>query len=124
MLFTGIEFLFLFLPLVLAGYCLLPFRWNLKNYWLLAASLGFYAWGEPSFVFVMLASVAGSFRGDGVARRRRLYAADLLRLQRLLRHGDRTRVQRDIYVTPMPKGLVSTRLCICQWGIEKIPYSI
>ena len=31
MLFTSIEFLFLFLPLVLVGYYILPFRWNLKN---------------------------------------------------------------------------------------------
>lgn len=57
MLFTSIEFLFLFLPLVLAGYYLLPFRWNLKNYWLLAASVLFYAWGEPRFVFAMLGDV-------------------------------------------------------------------
>ena len=61
MLFTSIEFVFLFLPLTLAGYYLLPFRWNLKNYWLLAASLGFYAWGEPNFVFVMLASIAFNY---------------------------------------------------------------
>lgn len=57
MLFTSVEFVFLFLPIVLAGYYLLPFRWNLKNYWLLVSSLGFYAWGEPRFVFVMLASI-------------------------------------------------------------------
>ena len=61
MLFTSIEFLFLFLPLVLVGYYLLPFRWNLKNYWLLAASLGFYAWGEPKFVFAMLASIVFNY---------------------------------------------------------------
>ena len=61
MLFTSIEFLFLFLPLVLLGYYALPFRWNLKNYWLLAASLGFYAWGEPKFVFAMLASIAFNY---------------------------------------------------------------
>ena len=61
MLFTSIEFLFLFLPLVLAGYYVLPFRWNLKNYWLLVASLAFYAWGEPKFVFAMLASIAFNY---------------------------------------------------------------
>ena len=61
MLFTSLEFLFLFLPLTLAVYYLLPFRWNLKNYWLLAASLGFYAWGEPRFVFAMLASIAFNY---------------------------------------------------------------
>lgn len=61
MLFTSIEFLFLFLPLTLAVYYLLPFRWNLKNYWLLVGSLGFYAWGEPRFVFAMLASIAFNY---------------------------------------------------------------
>ena len=61
MLFTSIEFLFLFLPLTLAGYFLLPFRWDLKNLWLLAASLVFYAWGEPTFVFVMLGSIAFNY---------------------------------------------------------------
>ena len=61
MLFTSIEFLFLFLPVVLAVYYVLPFRWGLKNLWLLAASLGFYAWGEPRFVFVMVASIAFNY---------------------------------------------------------------
>ena len=57
MLFTSLEFLFLFLPLVLAVHCLLPMRFGLRNLWLLAASLLFYAWGEPTFVLVMLASI-------------------------------------------------------------------
>lgn len=61
MLFTSIEFLFLFLPFTLATYYVLPFRWNLKNYWLLAASLAFYAWGEPRFVFAMVASIAFNY---------------------------------------------------------------
>ena len=61
MLFTSLEFLFLFLPLCLAVYYVLPFRFGLRNYWLLAASLAFYAWGEPWFVFVMLASVAFNY---------------------------------------------------------------
>ena len=61
MLFTSLEFVFLFLPLTLAVYYLLPFRWNLKNYWLLATSLGFYAWGEPRFVFALLAPIAFNY---------------------------------------------------------------
>lgn len=61
MLFTSIEFLFFFLPVTMAGYFLLPFRWGLKNYWLLAASLVFYAWGEPTFVFVMLGSIVFNY---------------------------------------------------------------
>lgn len=61
MLFTSLEFLLLFLPLCLAAYYILPSRFGLRNYWLLAASLAFYAWGEPWFVFVMLGSIAFNY---------------------------------------------------------------
>ncbi|MDD6035359.1 MAG: MBOAT family protein [Lachnospiraceae bacterium] len=55
MLFTSMEFLFLFFPIVLVGYYLFPHR--LRNYLLLVSSLFFYAWGEPKFVFIMLGSI-------------------------------------------------------------------
>ena len=55
MVFSSTIFLFAFLPLTLAGYYLLNTK--LKNYFLLAASLLFYAWGEPKFVFVMIGSI-------------------------------------------------------------------
>ena len=45
MLFSSIEFLYYFLPVVLIGYFLLPKQ--LRNGWLLLVSLVFYAWGEP-----------------------------------------------------------------------------
>ena len=61
MLFSSVEFLFLFLPICLVGYYLLPNRWGLRNYWLLLASIGFYAWGEPKFVLVMLLSIAFNY---------------------------------------------------------------
>ena len=54
MVFSSPIFLFLFLPLVLA-YFLVP-GLKLRNYWLLAFSILFYAWGEVVFVFLMLAS--------------------------------------------------------------------
>lgn len=57
MLFTSFEFILYFLPIVVAGYFALPFRWQLKNLWLLAASLFFYAWGEPWFVLAMVGSI-------------------------------------------------------------------
>lgn len=59
MLFTSLEFLFLFLPVVLGVYFCLNDR--LKNVWLLMASLFFYAWGEPKFVVVMVASIAFNY---------------------------------------------------------------
>ena len=61
MLFTSLEFLFLFLPLALGVHYLLPMRLGLRNAWLLLASLAFYAWGEPTFVLAMLASIAFNY---------------------------------------------------------------
>jgi D-alanyl-lipoteichoic acid acyltransferase DltB (MBOAT superfamily) len=59
MVFSSTVFLLLFLPLVLIGYYN-PF-WKsrkFKNIFLLLVSLIFYGWGEPVFVFVMVASIA------------------------------------------------------------------
>jgi len=54
--FSSITFLFVFLPLFLAGYFLIAPRF--RNVFLLLASLIFYWWGEPKFVLVMLGSIA------------------------------------------------------------------
>ena len=55
MVFSSPIFLFLFLPVVLTIYALLPGT-KAKNLWLLLTSLVFYAWGEVVFVFLMLGS--------------------------------------------------------------------
>ena len=55
MLFTSLEFLLFFFPTVFIVNFLLPHR--AKNIFLTLASLFFYAWGEPRFLFVMLASI-------------------------------------------------------------------
>ena len=55
MLFTSMEFLFGFLPIVFFIYFILPKK--ARNYWLLAASLFFYGWGEPDFVIIMVISI-------------------------------------------------------------------
>ena len=55
MVFSTIIFLCVFLPITIIGYYLVPSR--LKNYFLLFASLFFYAWGEPKFVWVMIGSI-------------------------------------------------------------------
>ena len=61
MVFSSSVFLFVFLPCVLAGYYLLA-RWRkLSNLFLTLASLAFYAWGEPKFVLVMIASITVSW---------------------------------------------------------------
>ncbi|MBQ3529970.1 MAG: MBOAT family protein [Oscillospiraceae bacterium] len=64
MLFSSIPFLYYFLPLVILCYFAVPK--SLKNSVLLVFSLGFYAWGEPRYVFLMLATI-GLFYGCGLA---------------------------------------------------------
>jgi alginate O-acetyltransferase complex protein AlgI len=59
MVFSSILFLFLFLPVFLLVYFLLPYR--LKNAWALLASLAFYTWGAPVFVFVLIGSIVFDF---------------------------------------------------------------
>lgn len=67
MLFSSIVFLFTFLPAVLILYYLLPVRF--RNVILLLASLVFYAWGEPVYLFLMLLSILFNyFSGLDIAR--------------------------------------------------------
>lgn len=78
MLFSSNVFLFAYLPLVLALYYLCPRR--LRNPVLLAVSLFFYGWGEPVYLFLMLAVIlmnylcgawiAKSRAGDGTPKGR------------------------------------------------------
>ena len=95
MLFSSIPFLYYFLPVVLGVYFLLPLllkytlaplvpaiakklsgnRWKVtqegflttvRNLVLLVFSLVFYAWGEPKYVYLMIATIA-LFYGCGLA---------------------------------------------------------
>ncbi|MBQ7637309.1 MAG: MBOAT family protein [Clostridia bacterium] len=59
MVFSSLEFLFLFLPLVALLYFIFPVK--LRNGLLLCASLFFYAWGEPVYLFVMLGSIVMNY---------------------------------------------------------------
>ena len=77
MVFSSVVFLGLFLPVVfvvhrILGFIgrLMPFNKSgrlaslevwLQNIWLLVASLLFYAWGEPRFVFIMVFSIAVNY---------------------------------------------------------------
>lgn len=55
MLFSSITFLFIFLPVTLLLYYLVPA--GFKNFVMLIASLFFYAWGEPIYVVLMVLSI-------------------------------------------------------------------
>lgn len=54
MVFSSLTFLFVFLPLTLGIYYLVPTRY--KNAVLFASGIIFYAWGEPIYVWVMVLS--------------------------------------------------------------------
>ena len=59
MLFSSIPFLYYFLPAVILLYFIVPFK--LKNLVLLAASLFFYFYGEPIYVFLMVVSSVSAY---------------------------------------------------------------
>ncbi len=59
MVFSTIIFLCAFLPITIIGYYLMPGRG--KNIFLLLLSLLFYAWGEPTYVLVMLLSIVCNY---------------------------------------------------------------
>lgn len=59
MVFSSLVFLFVFLPIVLVLYYLSSKKY--RNYLLLLASLFFYAWGEPTYVVIMLVSIGANY---------------------------------------------------------------
>ncbi|MFI5150809.1 MAG: hypothetical protein ACHQRM_13825 [Bacteroidia bacterium] len=59
MVFSSILFLLYFLPAALLVYYLCPDRF--KNYLLLILSIGFYSWGAPRFIFVILGTTLLDF---------------------------------------------------------------
>ena len=52
MVFSGLLFLFLYLPITLAVYYVVPRAW--RNLVLFIVSLVFYGWGEPVYIALML----------------------------------------------------------------------
>ena len=75
MVFSGAVFLYAFLPLTLAVYALAPQRG--RNAVLLIASLLFYAFGEPVYVFLLLSSVSNWALSLCIERRRGTRTAKL-----------------------------------------------
>ncbi|MCD7861696.1 MAG: MBOAT family protein [Oscillospiraceae bacterium] len=84
MVFSSTPFLFIYLPIVLAVYYLVPRRG--RNVWLFAVNLVFYGWGEPVYLFLMLFSIALNyaagmlivrFRSGAPQRAKRILVADI-----------------------------------------------
>ena len=62
MLFSSSTFLFAFLPIVIFVYYVFLRKYrSLQNVFLLISSLIFYAWGEITFVFVMMLSIVANY---------------------------------------------------------------
>ena len=61
MLFSSITFVFLFLPIVCLSYLLA--KREIRNYLLLLASILFYAWGEPTYLAIMILTVLANYLG-------------------------------------------------------------
>jgi len=59
MVFSSVLFLLYFLPAFLVIYYLLPYK--IRNPWVLTASIFFYAWGAPGFIFIVLGSIIADF---------------------------------------------------------------
>ena len=56
MLFSSLEFLFMFMLVTVPVYFICPLKW--RNLVLLIFSLIFYGWGEPVYVFLMVFTIA------------------------------------------------------------------
>ena len=81
MVFSSSVFLLAFLPLFLVAYFAVPAR-RWRNGVLLAASLAFYAWGEPVYVLLMIVSilvnwVSGLLMGSNPERKKAVLAGCL-----------------------------------------------
>lgn len=74
MVFSSLIFLFRFLPAVLILYFLVPHRF--RNLVLLLVSLIFYAWGEPKYVVLMIASILITYLGGFLVDRFRSRGQD------------------------------------------------
>ena len=53
MVFSSIVYIFIFLPIFLVGYYLMPRIWA-KNIFLFLSSLGFYFWGAGNLVVLLI----------------------------------------------------------------------
>jgi len=66
LLYSSLIFIFYFFPITAGIYYLLRFSQRLQNIWLLISSILFYAWGNLSHTFLLLASIAVNY-GMGIA---------------------------------------------------------
>ena len=72
MVFSSLEFIFIFLPVFLVIYFVLPKIW--RNFWIFVGSVGFYAYGtldKPQYILLLLMAVLVNFlMGKAIERSR------------------------------------------------------
>ena len=128
MVFSSLTFLFIFLPVTLLGYRLLPKK--LRIGFLLLASLLFYAWGEPLYVFLMIGSILVNWgigfkvTGDGPHRKAWLVLSVALNLLLLLIFkytGLLWDTVKGLFPAPLSEKAVAIRLPI---GISFFTFQI
>ena len=78
MVFSSIVFLYIFLPIMLLIYFIVPKK--LKNAVMILASLIFFAWGEIKYIFIMLILAVMDFwcgnginKNEGNRKKQRMY---------------------------------------------------
>ena len=98
MVFSSLIFLFLFLPLTLLVYYISNSK--IKNLILLIASLIFYAWGEPVYVFLMLFSTVVDYIHG-------------LKVERFIESGERKKALRVVISSAVINLLV---LCFFKYS--------
>ena len=128
MVFSSLTFLFIFLPVTLLGYRLLPKK--LRIGFLLLASLLFYAWGEPLYVFLMIGSILVNwgigFKVTGDAPHRKAWlvlsvALNLLLLLIFKYTGLLWDTVKGLFPAPLSEKAVAIRLPI---GISFFTFQI
>lgn len=78
MVFSSLEYLLVFLPVVLLGFVLLSGRARVALGWLVFCSLFFYAWWEPAYLLLLLGSMLFNFLIAGWMSRNRKLSGRLL----------------------------------------------
>jgi len=61
MVFSSALFLFLFLPITLAGYFLI--KEDFRNYWLILVSFIFFSWSQPKYAWIILLNIIINYLG-------------------------------------------------------------
>lgn len=91
MVFSSLLFMFIYLPVVLAIYYIVPRRF--RNLVLFAVSLVFYGWGEPLYIVIMIFSTLVDYtcgymiekhRANGAVARRFVVASVVINLSLLI----------------------------------------